>query len=149
MAIAMPVEISRQGQDTPADRGSAVRSVIGQPAGSILLIGDDPLLIRTLDRLLRRAGYSVGTEDRRNDEISPAQPAPTGAGVALTIVDLPDHHVLDSTGPNPTAGGESTEVRFLWIGSTPPSVQSAWFLAKPFTTEEFLSRVESLLAIQN
>jgi hypothetical protein len=149
MAIAIPAEGSRQRPDPPVERDSMGRSVVSLPVGTIRILGDDPLLIRALDRLLRGAGYAVGTENRRNAEFGPGEPAQDGERVGLTIVDLPDHHALDAIEPVISGGERTTEARLLWIGSTPPAVPSDRFLVKPFTTDEFLSRVAFVLASQN
>ena len=75
MAIALPVETNRWTADRVAERGATAPQIREQSAGSILIIGDDELLIRALDRLLRQAGYVVGTAGGEAED------------VALTIVD--------------------------------------------------------------
>src|SRR4051812_36059039 len=57
---------------------------------SIVVVGDDPLMMRALDRLLRRAGYDVGTEESTFDEAADAAGVGSGNLPTLTIVDLPD-----------------------------------------------------------
>jgi hypothetical protein len=143
MASAPVLETNRSTVTGAIAHGSARRSMTEQPAGSILIIGDDELLIRALDRLLRQAGYSVGTQTA---DIGRGDQPPVGKKVALTIVDLPDHHVVELDRPIEISGEWLKASPFLWIGTNLPSVPSPWFLAKPFSADEFLSRVEMLIA---
>ena len=146
--MAISTESALIPEETAPERIATSGRAVGANAGPILIIGDDTLLVRALDRLLQQAGYAVGTEDRSTGEVVGARPLVAGEKTGLTIVDLPDHHVLDAVGVDGAPFGQSREVGILWIGSTPPATESAWFLAKPFTSEEFLSRVRSLLAVE-
>jgi hypothetical protein len=148
MATARSTTSDLVNGENASDRLASSSRDVRQSAGPILIIGDDMLLVRALNRLLQRAGYAVGTEDRWTGEVINAQPAAAGERSALTIVDLPDHHVLDAVGVDGAPFDQSREAGILWVGNTSPATESAWFLAKPFSSEEFLTRVRTLLAIE-
>src|SRR5579859_857046 len=126
--------------ETTSDRLATTGQAAGTAPRPILIIGDDVLLVRALDRLLQRAGYLVGTENRWTGEVRDAESLASVEKTGLTIVDLPDHHVLDVVGVDGAPFEKSREGGILWIGNTPPAIESAWFLVKPFTSEEFLAR---------
>jgi len=148
VALTMSAGCDRHAGDASLDQRPIALEVASQAPGSILIIGDDVLLVRALDRLLRKAGYAVGTEDRWAGESGQARPGATGKKPELTIIDLPDHHVLDAAALGVSLD-RVPEARILWIGTTPTGPDSSSFLVKPFTAEEFLSRVKILLATQN
>lgn len=149
MTISVPGESGWRTPDKAIGRDSAVRETDGRSVSLIVLRGDNPLLIRALDRVLRRAGYAVCLDDRRNADSFPERSASLREGVTLTIIDLSDNRAQPAAGPKLTAGEDSTRSRFLWIGTSSPVPAPEWFLAKPFTAEEFLERVRCLLAAQN
>ncbi len=113
---------------------------------SIRLVGEDPLLVRALERLLRYAGYTVGSSDE-----TPTVPSTlaerSGRDDALTIVDLPDARSLGARleeGEPWLAGGDDGCV--LWLSSsTVPPARASSYLAKPFSANQLLERVESLV----
>jgi hypothetical protein len=118
----------------------------GSTDRSIVVIGDDPLMVRALDRLLRKAGYVVGIRDRDLNE--PGDPLFLDAGAAaLTIVDVPDAwtrrgrpllelDVFRSERSDP----------ILWLSNASYGVgPPERCLIKPFTASQFLAKVEALL----
>src|SRR5438094_326332 len=113
---------------------------------SIRLVGDDPLLVRAIERLLRNAGYSVGTSgESPNRSRSCAQS--TGPDVALTIVDLPDDRSEQARPDERDSWQVDGDVsRVLWLSSSPvPPARESSCLAKPFSASQLLARVESLV----
>jgi len=137
----------RRKGDASLDQLAFAHDIAAPALGSILIVGDDALLVRALDRLLRRAGYTVGTEDRWTGDPGKGSQNVLGKEPILTIIDLPDHHVLDAA-PERTSIDRAAEPRVLWIGTTPPAPERSSFLVKPFTAEEFLSRVKVLIGTQ-
>ena len=118
---------------------------------SIVVVGDDPLMVRTLNRLLRTAGYCVGSTGERPVDLAGGRSVPsTCSDIALTIVDLPD----DWSGMNETtrqfgdARAQSTG-RVLWISAAPSSDgDGEGCLVKPFTSNQLLDKVRTLLSRQ-
>src|SRR5438128_463174 len=98
MTIARSATTDRLPRTSNTDRAASSSRDVGTSSGPILLIGDDVLMVRALSRLLQRAGYAVGTEDRSTGQEIGAQPVLAGEKSGLTIVDLPDHHILDAVG---------------------------------------------------
>jgi hypothetical protein len=138
----------------PASEGSAVTSprLTGSESDraaleSIVLIGDDPLMLRALERLLIRAGYVVGVRER--DIELPGDPLPADElnSAALTIVDVPDAWTRSGRLPGAASrrssrGGPDV----LWLSNVGAVGDSAeGCLVKPFTAGQFLAKVESLL----
>jgi DNA-binding NtrC family response regulator len=148
MAIAMPKPAERNAQSTRRDHPEPGEGFDNRSRpGLILIVGDDALLLRALDRLLRRAGYDIETNEHWGGDPTCIDSAATNSNVALTIVDLPDYRAL---GLRPKEFPNSTDPeggKVLWIGSDPRAIDSAWFLVKPFTAEEFLARVATILAL--
>jgi hypothetical protein len=148
MTMALSATTDQLPGTSNTDRAASSNRDVDASSGPILLIGDDVLLVRALTRLLQRAGYAVGTEDRSTGQVIGAQTVLAGEKSGLTIVDLPDHHILDAVGLDGAPFDKPREFGILWIGSTPLATESAWFLAKPFTSDEFLSRVRLLVGIE-
>jgi len=108
----------------------------------VLLISDDPLMARALSRLLRKAGYEVVACDGGG----------SGAGIdgqqppALVIVDVPDDRSPKrlTVGYRPSSRSDAPSI--LWIGdSIETERRRDGHLAKPFTTNQLLAKVASLL----
>lgn len=111
---------------------------------TILLMGEDPLMLRALTRLLRKAGYTVVTH-----EACSAIPEPQALEVAearMVVVDVPDDwrergikQVDDLVAPN---DGQS----ILWIGNSGEAeAYGPFHLIKPFSGSQFLSAIEVTL----
>src|SRR5215467_4723974 len=100
---------------------------------SIVVLGDDPLMVRALDRLLRTAGYDVGTDLRSTDDLRERAYPFRRSGIDLTIVDLPDDRTASAgrsdcrdDSPAPIDG------RVLWISNAAAGqAESDGFLVKP------------------
>src|SRR5438874_1555417 len=117
---------------------------------SIAVVGEDPLMVRTLDRLLRTAGYSVGTGSQLFDAGGVRGSRNFLDDVALTIIDVPDDwsrsHELGARpeGPRNVEAG-----RILWISAMPsPGDEPEGYLVKPFTSTQLLDKVRTLLCRQ-
>lgn len=108
----------------------------------VLLISDDPLMARALSRLLRKAGYEVVVHDGSG----------WGAGAdgerlpSLVIVDVPDDRSPKRGTAEYRPSGRPGAPSVLWIGdSIETERRRDGHLAKPFTTNQLLSKVASLL----
>lgn len=123
----------------PADENLRAESNAASDRRLVLLVSDDPLMARALTRLLRKAGYDVVSCEG-------GCLAPGNAHAALVIVDVPDEGIskLGTHGYRPP--GRSDEPSVLWIGD-PVDLERRrdGHLAKPFTGNQLLSKVESLL----
>ncbi|HLG50908.1 MAG TPA: response regulator [Chloroflexota bacterium] len=136
-ALAMVAGRSDPGRD---DHGTVMVGIV--KAGEcrlIQLLSEDPLMLRALERLLRKAGYEVVATDTWSDRLSPPP--------ALVIVDIPD----DRTGPGAlieeTARRCAGAPPILWIGGSAANhCEREACLAKPFTSHQLLAEVASLLA---
>lgn len=114
----------------------------------ILLVGDDPLMLRALDRLLRKAGYAVGIGARSVDHPAGLPATEYWPDVALTIVDAPDEWARVARGQPAIAHQphERNEDRILWITNAADAVtRPDFYLVKPFTASQLLSKVDSVL----
>lgn len=134
-AAASPVD-----DQTTAEGESRSRAIVGpDTAPQILLIGEDPLMTRTVERLLQRAGYQVRTGDqlRMNRNADEARPA-------LVIVDVPDDWTR-VTAQFPIPEGPFIPP-VLWISNrTLAGIGAPHALVKPFTASDLLDAVEVLL----
>jgi DNA-binding response OmpR family regulator len=123
------------------------------PAHSrILLISDDPLMLRALDRLLRKAGYAVEIRERSEDYPAICRAANNGTDVALTIVDVPDEWSRLAPGQLVVAHRRPgrDEDRILWITNATDVVDRPdFYLIKPFTASQFLSKVDAVIKLQS
>src|SRR5689334_7424758 len=87
---------------------------------SIVVMGDDPLMVRALNRLLRTAGYCVGAGERGIDQTVTRGTSSSRSDIALTIVDLPDDWSRQNQAAGrpdearPLSGGQ-----VLWISAVP------------------------------
>jgi hypothetical protein len=135
---------------TKVNEGHAPQCTISALRRSIAVVGDDPLMVRALDRLLRTAGYNVGVSDRFSDQVGPRSSRSPRPDIALTIVDVPDDwartHVV---GTSPERPRDVEPGKILWI-SAAPSFDDApeGCLVKPFTSSQLLDKVRALLSRQ-
>jgi DNA-binding response OmpR family regulator len=102
----------------------------------ILVIGEDPLMTRTIVRLLRRAGYHVIVRERDEERCIPVAPA-------LIILDDPDYRP-SPTDNRPPIPAVVADTPVLWI-SNRPSMTGEPTMIKPFTSADLLRRVELIL----
>jgi DNA-binding response OmpR family regulator len=128
------------------ERGGLADEVASADRRSIRLVGEDPLLVRALERLLRNAGYTVGTSDGE-PTVRFTLAEPPGRDVALTIVDLPDDRAEETRlGWRDPWLVDGDDRRVLWLSSSAvPPARASSCLAKPFSASELLERVESLV----
>jgi putative two-component system response regulator len=127
---------------------------LGAAAGRIFIVDDDPEIRKLLKRLLTPAGYSVeefGLGDPALERIRTDPP-----DLVLLDLNLPDrlgHDVLDEIRSDPATRllpvvmltGQAT--REEKIRATRAGVSD--FLAKPFSAEELLPRVRSLVMMKH
>ena len=115
---------------------------------SIVVVGDDPLMARTLDRLLRGAGYRVSIADRGLDDPMGRPLGEARSTAALTIVDVPDDWTrYGRQRASRLAQRPERSDRILWISNISGIVDAPErCLVKPFTAGQFLTKVEDLLA---
>ncbi len=135
---------------TKVNEGHAPQCTISALRRSIAVVGDDPLMVRALDRLLRTAGYNVGVSDRFSDLAGPRGSRSPGPEIALTIVDVPDDWArTHSVGTSPERPRDVESDKILWI-SAGPSIEEApeGCLVKPFTSTQLLDKVRTLLSRQ-
>jgi CheY-like chemotaxis protein len=146
----IPIHRSAERQVSPTFVTNRVRESPVRPQSAshtshtILLMGEDPLMLRALTRLLRKAGYTVVTH-----EACSAIPEPQALEVAqarMIVVDVPDDwrerglkQVDDLVTPN---DGQS----ILWIGNSGEAeAYGPFHLIKPFSGSQFLSAIEVTL----
>ena len=130
----------------PSD-GHSPRCVVADPRRSIVVVGDDPLMLRTLDRLLRTAGYRVGIGEQSAEPPGAGAVQRARSDVDLTIVDVPDDWSRASTSEaTPVSARYSAAREILWIGATQSAgKEPERCLVKPFTSSQFLEKVRFLL----
>lgn len=132
---ALSIEDRTFAEGTPQPRIIAAQ----QPAPRILLIGEDPLMLRTVDRLLQRAGYHIRTGDRFGTAGCLEDDRP-----ALVIVDVPDDWTWASSRFPLPKGPFIPPV--LWISNRIlTGIGAPHALIKPFTASDLLDAVEALL----
>ena len=102
----------------------------------ILVIGEDPLMTRTIVRLLRRTGYHVIVRERDDERCIPVAPA-------LIILDDPEYRPTP-TDNRPPIPAVVADTPVLWI-SNRPSTTGEPTMIKPFTSADLLRRVELIL----
>jgi DNA-binding response OmpR family regulator len=131
-------------EEGPAHLGAATRP------RSIVVVGDDPLMVRALNRLLSTAGYCVGIGERSVEPSGARGALSPRTDIALTIVDLPD----DLARPNSSTWQlDDSRVlangRVLWISTAPSTdAEADGCLVKPFTSNQLLDKVHALLSRQ-
>jgi DNA-binding NarL/FixJ family response regulator len=120
--------------------------------GEIRLMGADPLMMRALERLLRRAGYVVQVQESV-DGVGDVAGSAVRTAPALLIVDLPDEWSRPARGTvgrtyPPTDLPEARQV--LWISNGSEGAGAATeagnqYLVKPFSGAQLLAAVEAAL----
>jgi hypothetical protein len=128
------------------DRGCVISIVDDSRRPSVRLLGDDPLMLRALSRLLGGVGYEVSV-----GQLSWVATAPILADCLtcsdLTIVDVPDdwsRSVLPGDLARDPIGRPTDSV--LWLSNAAiPGENFERCLAKPFTADELLARVACLV----
>jgi hypothetical protein len=118
---------------------------------SIVVLGEDPLMVRALDRLLRTAGYSVGTDLRSTDDLRGRAIPVRRSDIDLTIVDLPDDRASSEESDGRLADSDATiHGQVLWISNESSAEgESDGCLVKPFTSIQLLDKVRKLLGRQS
>jgi hypothetical protein len=115
---------------------NSVQTAERSRAPIILVIGEDPLMTRTIVRLLRRAGYHVIVRERDEERCIPVAPA-------LIILDDPEY-CPTPTGSRLPIPAVVADTPVLWI-SNRPSITGEPTMIKPFTSADLLRRVELIL----
>lgn len=146
--VAMSRELIGEAAEAVATESSRPLVENDRPGDrSIVVIGDDPLMVRALDRLLRRAGYAVGIRERDLDQTNVPLPLDDLGVAALTVIDVPDSWTRH--GRLPGVASRRWPERpdsVLWLSNTAGIVESSErCLVKPFTASQFLAKVEALL----
>jgi DNA-binding response OmpR family regulator len=146
--IAVQSPFRARGSSSDVKRPDEQEATLISDRSRIVLIGDDPLMLRALNRLLRKAGYPVGMGERPEDYPSVLRSVDNWPDVALTIVDVPDE--WSRLAPRqPSIAYERpgrSEDRILWITNAADVVERPdFYLVKPFTASQFLSKVDSAL----
>src|SRR5690242_20425245 len=144
---------------TPADRrtGAAVTSERGQAAGRpaaapgartrVLIVEDEPTLVRALRIDLRARGYEVLTAATGRDALEQAARRPPDA--VLLDLGLPDRDGTDVV--RQLRGWSSAPVIVLSGRSSPQDKIGALdagaddYVTKPFSTEELVARLRAVL----
>lgn len=142
----MPREIGRE--TTARESLEAELATDRLDERSIVVIGDDPLMVRALDRLLRKAGYVVGIRERDLDAAESTLPLEEAGVAALTIIDVPDAWTRRGRASvGETAARRERTDPILWLSNAPSIVDAPErCLVKPFTASQFLAKVEALLS---
>ncbi|MGH2460848.1 MAG: hypothetical protein ACRDIY_18485 [Chloroflexota bacterium] len=131
MAIEKPASENAPARMTGTDHGRLV-----------LLISEDPLMSRALSRLLRKAGYEVVACEGSCSVIG----ADGSDSPSLVIVDVPDDPAPKRAPADDRPAGWTDAASVLWIGDAiGTSRRGDGHLTKPFTSNELLSTVASLL----
>lgn len=108
----------------------------------VLLVSEDPLMLRTLSRLLRQAGYEIVQRDLEAGRGGPAEPRRPN----LVIIDVPDDWSRSANGGVYHPVGDLDAPRILWIGDAgSAALDPSRHLTKPFTGGQLLAKIESLL----
>jgi DNA-binding response OmpR family regulator len=128
------------------DEGQVQSGVPAAPR-SIVVVGDDPLMVRALNRLLRTAGYCVGVGERAIDQTMARGTSSPRSDIALTIVDLPDDWSRrNQVAWQPEEARATSHGKVLWISAAPEADGDAeGCLVKPFTSNQLLDKVRTLL----
>jgi|GEM_PF-3869395 len=120
---------------TPVTQCSAASSE-RERAPIILVIGEDPLMTRTIVRVLRRASYHVIIRERDDERCVPVAPD-------LIVLDDPDDRSTKPPSQLPVVALVA-DAPVLWIGNR-ASKTGAYTLVKPFTSSDLLQTVEAIL----
>jgi two-component system KDP operon response regulator KdpE len=113
----------------------------------VLVVDDEPQILRALRVILRNAGYEVATAETKSEALDAVSVRPPDAMV-LDLV-LPDGSGVDVTSEVRTwsslpiivlsaVGDEREKVRALDVGADD-------YITKPFGTEELLARLRAVL----
>jgi two-component system KDP operon response regulator KdpE len=113
----------------------------------VLVVDDEPQILRALGVILRNAGYAVATASTKSEALDAVSVRPPDA-IVLDLV-LPDGSGVDVTSQVRTwsslpiivlsaVGDEREKVRALDVGADD-------YITKPFGTEELLARLRAVL----
>jgi hypothetical protein len=133
---------------TRSSEGLAPRGAIAAPPRSIVVVGDDPLMVRALNRLLRTAGYRVGGDEHGVARVPSVDRRENRVDAELTIVDIPDDwHQTEAVLPSEASSLQALSQNILWISAEPRLGEDPTrFLVKPFTSIQLLDKVRALLS---
>lgn len=104
----------------------------------ILLVDDDPLILRAYTRLLNRRGYEVKARWDHNQAIIDAM---MWAEVALVDVDMPER-----TGPELVRAFPENLPVVFYTGNPSAVPKGARVLEKPASVDEILAALEDAVA---
>jgi signal transduction histidine kinase/CheY-like chemotaxis protein len=130
--------------DRPLDAAPANRTAAASAHGTVLLVDDDDDIRRMVERVLRRAGYTVVTATSGADALARARAYPDAIDLLLTDMVMPGmtgqdlHRAL-------SIGRPRLQVVFMsgYNPSTP--IDPRRFVAKPFDRDTLLGAVADIL----
>jgi len=126
---------------------------MGQVTGHILIVDDQPALLRMMSLYLTRLGYSVATETSTEQAWARVESDPEGTDIAVLDATMPgiglEELSLRMLHANPrlrVLGASGYPVDMTAVEAAAPGRVA--FLQKPFTPEMLAEAVRSLLGAQ-
>ena len=111
--------------------------------GTVLLVEDDPALLRMLETILLRGGYSPLAAPDALEALEQSRAFAGDIHLLLTDVNMPG---MDGLTLAQQLLAERPRMRVLVMSSRPQSSTRLPFLPKPFLIDQFLDKVRHVLA---